>query len=86
MKIKEGYLLRKVADNQVVVPVGNLDFDGMINLNESGALLWKRLETECTVEDLIQCLTAEYGIGEDVAKRDVLAFLGTLRGAGLIDE
>jgi len=46
MKIKEGFLLRQVADNWVVLPVGQacVDFNGMLSLNDSGALLWKALE------------------------------------------
>lgn len=46
MKIKPDFLLRKVAENYVVVPVGTamVDFNGMINLNETGAFLWEKLE------------------------------------------
>lgn len=46
MKIKSDYLLRKVADSYVVVPVGKatVDFNGMINLNETGAFLWQQLQ------------------------------------------
>ena len=37
MKIKKDFILRKVADSYVVVPVGKLtlDFNGIINLNEN---------------------------------------------------
>ena len=42
MKIKQGFVVRKVGDSHVVVPVGELSktFHGMINLNETGAFLW----------------------------------------------
>ena len=38
MKIKEGFMLRNVADNYIVVPVGkaSLEFKGLINLNGVG--------------------------------------------------
>ncbi len=38
MKIKEDFILRKVADSYVVVPVNDMtvDFNGIINLNETG--------------------------------------------------
>ena len=44
MKIKENYMLRKVADCYVVVPIGEAvaEFNGMINLNEVGAFLWRQ--------------------------------------------
>jgi hypothetical protein len=85
MKIKEGYLLREVAGSFVVVPVGNLDFDGMITLNETGALLWKALEDGASEEDLTKAILAEYEIDSETAKRDVALFLEKLRGANVID-
>ena len=44
MKIKEDFILRKVADSYVVVPVNNmsLDFNGIINLNETGAVQFNK--------------------------------------------
>ena len=43
MKIKEDFILRKVADSYVVVPVNDMtvDFNGIINLNETGAFLFE---------------------------------------------
>ena len=42
MKVKEDFLLREVAGCYVVVPVGKatVDFNGMLNLNDTGAFLW----------------------------------------------
>ena len=86
MKIKSGYLLREVAGNNVVVPVGNLDFDGMITLNETGTLIWKKLEEGATEEELIQAILNEYEVTDEVASADVKTFLQALRGAKLLDE
>ena len=43
MKIKKGFVLRVVGGEHVVVPVGEMSkqFHGMINLNETGAFLWR---------------------------------------------
>ena len=43
MKIKNGFVVRKVGGESVVVPVGEMskEFHGMINLNETGAFLWE---------------------------------------------
>ena len=45
MKIKEGFLLRQVGGNYVIVPVGaqSVDFRCIITLNEVGAFLWQKL-------------------------------------------
>lgn len=46
MKIKEGYLLREVAGSNIVVPIGEgeLNFSGVITLNDVGAFFWRNLE------------------------------------------
>lgn len=52
IKIKEGFLLRKVAGDHVVVPVGEAGkvFHGMIRLNDTGAFLWEQCRKETTKE------------------------------------
>ena len=46
MKLKMEFMLRQVAGYYVVVPVGDacVDFNGMVNLNETGAFLFERLQ------------------------------------------
>ena len=68
MKIKEDFLLRKVADCYVVVPVGKatVDFNGMMNLNETGAFLWEKLENDTTKEELLKAMLDEYEVTEDI--------------------
>ncbi len=88
MKIKTGFMLRSVAGQNVVVPVGTaaIDFNGMINLNESGAFLWRTLEGGATEAELVSALLAEYDAPEDIAHRDVEAFIKKMKEANLIDE
>ena len=88
MKIKEGFMLRSVADNYVVVPIGkaSLEFKGLINLNHVGAFIWKCLETETTLEEVIEKVAKEYGIDKELASRDVTAFINKLVEAKLLDN
>ena len=46
MKISEGFVLRKVGKEQVVVALGEASalLNGLIKLNGSGVVLWKQLE------------------------------------------
>ena len=85
MKIKEGYLLREVAGNQVVVPAGKaaLDFSGVITLNNTGAFLWKLLGTEKTDLELLTAMLKEYEVDETTAKADLSEFLAKLKEADL---
>ena len=88
MKIKSDFMLKEVAGYYVVVPVGNgaLEFNGVINLNESGATLWRAMENDVTEEELVAALTSEYDVDEERAKADVVAFVNKMKEAELIEE
>ena len=88
MKIKEGFLLRTVADSNIVVPIGerSIDFSGVITLNEVGAFLWKILEQPADKAALLEKLTAEYDVDSETASKDIDAFLTKLREADLLDD
>ncbi len=87
MKIKENFLLRKISDSFVVVPVGDavVDFSGLINLNESGAMLFEMLQKGAEEEDLVQALLSEYDVTEDVARADVLKFIAKAKDADVLE-
>ena len=86
MKIKDGFLLKEVAGNYVVVPVGDVSFNGMLSLNETGYLIWKKLEEGCETSDIVHAFLAEYDVSEGKATEDITAFLDRLKKAGMIDE
>ena len=78
--IKEGLMLRNIANSYVVVAVGKAskDFNGMINLNETGAFLWEALSKVHSKEELVNELLKEYDIDFDQANNDVEEFLEVL--------
>lgn len=88
MKIKEGFCLREVAGSYIVVPIGKAkkDFNGMINLNETGAFLWKQLENDIDEEKLIFSLMDEYNIDRDKAEHGVKKFLDVLLKEELVKK
>ena len=71
MKIREGFLLREVAGNTVIVPVGSdsVDFNGIITINE----------------ELLEKFLAEYKVDVEDAKEDIRAFIQTLLDNGVMD-
>ena len=80
-------MLRNVADNYIVVPVGkaSLEFKGLINLNGVGAFIWECLEKETTMEEVIDKVIKEYNIDNELATRDVNNFINKLVEAKLLD-
>ena len=89
MKITEGFLLRKVASQNLVMPMGKkaFDFNRAITLNETAAFLWSVLQKEdVTKEELILKLTKEYDVDVSTAENEIDKFLNKLRENGLLDE
>ena len=87
MKIKKGFVMREVGGANVVVPVGEMskNFHGMINLNETGAFLWKFFCEQHTLEDGVAALLGEYDVEETTAREEVEKFLKTLKTYGFAE-
>lgn len=81
MKIKKGFILREVGGENVVVPVGerSKDFHGMIQLNATGAFLWRFYEEEHTQEEAVTAICTKFNVEEQVAKSGVESFLSALK-------
>ena len=88
MRIKSTFSLRSIAGNWVALPLGEstIDFRGMLTLNESGVMLWRRLENGASRDELIEALLGEYEVSRDEATKDVEDFIGRLNSAGCIEE
>ena len=87
MRLKEGFVLRKIAGEDVVIPIGNniADFNGVVRLNESAAFLWKALQRETTKDELIKSLIEEYKIDKKLATNDVEQFINKLKQNKVIE-
>ena len=87
MKIKNDFVLRKVADSYVVVPVNSLtlDFNGVMNLNETGAFLFEQLQNGIEKEELVWKMLDEYDVTEEKASADIDAFLNKLKDADVFE-
>lgn len=86
MKVDKEFVLREIAGDNILVPVGEtaLDFNGLITLNEVGAFLWNKLQNEITIDELVQEILDEYEVDEDTARKDILEFIGYLQNADII--
>ena len=86
MKLKDGFVLRTMGTNHLVVPVGaqTVDFRCIITLNDTGAFLWQQLQKEHEPEELVAALLEEYDVSSAQAQADVTAFADKLRQAGLL--
>lgn len=87
MKVKDDFALRKVADSYVVVPVNSLtlDFNGVINLNETGAFLFEQLQKGIEKEELVEKMLDEYDVTREKASADIDLFINKLKDADVFE-
>ena len=86
MKINQNFLLKKIAGNDVVVPVGEAGkkLNGMITLkNDSSVYLWKCFEEDVQPEEVVEKVVKEFNIDRDTAFRYVNGFIDKLSPYGV---
>lgn len=88
MKIKSGFVLRKIASSWMVVPVGEraAELNGMISLNETAAFLWQFLQEEHSKEEVVAAMVAEFDVEPQQAAQDIDGLLSNMKAAGLLDD
>ena len=87
MKLKDNFILRQVADTWVVLPIAEATakFNGMLSLNETGAMLWKLLQAGADKDAMVDALTKEYNVTRQTAMQDVEDYLRKLEKAGCLE-
>lgn len=88
MKIDENFVIRQIADEYIIVPMGEtvLNFNGMITVNEIGRFIWEQLQEDLTKEELLQRIVREYEVDEQTASADLDEFLERLEAGGLLQQ
>jgi hypothetical protein len=79
----DGLLDRRLGDDIVV-----LSPDGKVlhTFSDSACFIWKRIDGEHTVEEIVSEIMDEYGVEAETARSDMSAFLAELANLGLIKQ
>ena len=89
MKIKNGFVLRQVCGENVIVGegLGAINFGKMLALNDTAAWLWQQAVAmgDFTVDALAQKLCDEYEVSLDEAKSDITAILNEWTAVGVVE-
>ena len=83
MKVKSGFILRKVGKQYVVAATGEAskNFNGMIRLNEEAAFAFGLLQEGICEDGLVDALVEKYGSDAAETRADVAHFLSKLKEA-----
>lgn len=86
MKLKKELVIREVAGDYLLVPVGQtaLSLNGMMILNDTGAFLWEKLPEAADEAALVDALLAEFEVDRPTAEADVKEFLDQLRALEIL--
>jgi len=87
MGLKDNFMLREIAGTWVVVPIGKrvIDFNGLINLSETGAFIWSRLSQGQSPDAILAEIVETYDVDRETAAKDLDEFLSELKKAGLYE-
>ena len=88
MKFKEGYKVREIAGEHVIIKQGRFgaDMTRVIALNATSLLLWQELQgRDFEVEDVAKVLTDNYEVEAATATADAAAWMEKLVEAGLAE-
>lgn len=86
MEIKNEYVIRNIAGDNILVPIGKTidNFNGLIILNEMAKFIWEKMPEVKDEEELLNCILDEYEVDREVAKADLEEFLETLKKEKII--
>ena len=87
MKITKQVILRTIAGESMLVPVGDTvaQYNGLFIITPSAKLLWEAIQQGKEGMDLADVLVDAYGIDRATAQEDANAFVAKLRELGIVE-
>ena len=84
--IKGIYTLRQIAGEYLAIPINNEAGDdaNIVILNPVSQIIWGKLETGASFDEILQAVTAEFNVEKEEAAADIKEFLDCLEEAGLL--
>ncbi len=88
MIISPGFKLMNIADEHLLVPVGEkaVSFKGVVTLTESSYYLLNLMYEPKSKSELVNDLVQEFDVDEDTAKADIDLFVAKLLDMGVIEN
>lgn len=88
MRIKDGFVMRDVMGQSVVVATGeaNKTFSGMIKLNETGKIVWESIAEGMSRDEIVDSIISEFDVDKTRAEAGVNTFVNDMIEKGFIEE
>lgn len=87
MKICGEFILREMAEDTVLVPVGQtaLRFNGIIILQPVAAVIWQAISEGLQEDQILSRILERFEVEREEAAQDLQRFLSQLKSAGFIE-
>ena len=87
MKIKNGFVVREIAGQSVVVALGEASkaLNVIIKLIETGRIIWDMLTEGAEKSDVVEAILADYEIDRATVENDVDTFVATLKENNILE-
>lgn len=88
MKMNEGFVMREVAGQYVVIAIGEASkkFHGMIKLNGTGKDIWEGIQNGLSEKQIVGNLMEKYQVEKAEVETDVKEFVGQMKDIGILAD
>lgn len=86
MKVKEGFVIREIMGQAVVVSTGEASetFSGMIKLNDTGKVIWEGLMEGKSESEIVDFIVSEYDVEKERVQASVHKFIEEMKEKGFL--
>lgn len=79
---------RHIAGESFLIPVcgSPVDMENIFVLNPLADFIWKRLDGEQTLDEILEAITEDFAVTSERARSDMAELIGQLLEHGLIEE
>lgn len=87
MPLKDNFIFKEVAKEYMMVPLlnGNVNMSKVINLNETGAFIIKKLKEKDSIDYVVDEMIKEYDVSKEDALNDIKEFVELLKKRGFYE-
>lgn len=85
MRVSQNFVLREIAGDILLIPVGQTELRGMIQLDPLSRLIYQAAQAGREPEEILRQILAEYEVEEGRAREDLDAALTKMREIGILE-
>ena len=85
MKLSNKFVLREIAGDSILIPVGKTDMQGMLLLNPVSMLIYQELQSGKEEGEILERIVAEYDVEEVQAQDDLKEALEQMQKLGIVE-